>query len=295
MANVFIEETTLTAIGNAIRSKTGTEDLMLPSDMPAAIDGISVGGGGSDGSYDEGYSDALTDEYNRFWDEYQSNGKRTNYRVAFGGTGWSKNCIEQYKYPLCPNNKNINGYFIFAYNTSIDDLTEILKKDDKLCFSNSEYAFTNCTNLTHLGKVYIDNYRASTFTGCSKLSVIDELTIDSTTGSSPFGSNTNLTYIKFGNKDTLSIPINLSSASGATTIVIPEDVYDEKGNLIYSAGEEVSETGILYYPTISTLITALKPNAGKTLTLGNNKSKLIQTPEQDDIITITQTKGWTLV
>ena len=37
----------LTAIGNAIRSKTGGTDLIPLADMPAAIEGIPTGGGGS--------------------------------------------------------------------------------------------------------------------------------------------------------------------------------------------------------------------------------------------------------
>lgn len=45
MAKCFIEDTTLTSIGNAIRAKTGGTDLMLPSAMPAAIEGIVSGGG----------------------------------------------------------------------------------------------------------------------------------------------------------------------------------------------------------------------------------------------------------
>lgn len=40
MGNAFIEESTLTAIGNAIRTKTGKSDLMLPKAMAPAILGI---------------------------------------------------------------------------------------------------------------------------------------------------------------------------------------------------------------------------------------------------------------
>lgn len=47
MANVLIEETTLTAIGNAIREKTGKTDLILPSDMATEIAEITGGGGDS--------------------------------------------------------------------------------------------------------------------------------------------------------------------------------------------------------------------------------------------------------
>lgn len=47
MANVYLQDSTLTAIGDAIRSKTGKLDKILPKDMPAEIEGISGGGGGS--------------------------------------------------------------------------------------------------------------------------------------------------------------------------------------------------------------------------------------------------------
>lgn len=45
MANVFIEESTMQAIGNAIRSKTGKSALILPSNMPTEIRAISTSTG----------------------------------------------------------------------------------------------------------------------------------------------------------------------------------------------------------------------------------------------------------
>lgn len=45
MSKVFIEESTLTAIGNAIRGKTNETDLIAPLNMPTKINGISTGGG----------------------------------------------------------------------------------------------------------------------------------------------------------------------------------------------------------------------------------------------------------
>lgn len=47
MAKVFIEETTLTAIGDAIRGKTGKTELIDPANMSTEIAGIEAGGGGS--------------------------------------------------------------------------------------------------------------------------------------------------------------------------------------------------------------------------------------------------------
>lgn len=48
MVNVFIEEGTLTAIGDAIRAKTGGTEGILPADMPAQIEGVSTGTDTSD-------------------------------------------------------------------------------------------------------------------------------------------------------------------------------------------------------------------------------------------------------
>lgn len=46
MANVYLKDSTLTSIGDAIRSKNGTTTKYKPSEMPAAITAISGGGGG---------------------------------------------------------------------------------------------------------------------------------------------------------------------------------------------------------------------------------------------------------
>lgn len=45
MAKVFIEESTLTSIGDAIRAKTGATELISPADMATEIEGIESGGG----------------------------------------------------------------------------------------------------------------------------------------------------------------------------------------------------------------------------------------------------------
>lgn len=45
MAKVYLEDSTLTAIGNAIRNKAGTSNLLLPSEMASAIANLPSGGG----------------------------------------------------------------------------------------------------------------------------------------------------------------------------------------------------------------------------------------------------------
>jgi hypothetical protein len=46
MSKVFIEETTLSAIGDAIRGKTGKTELIAPLSMATEISSITTGGGG---------------------------------------------------------------------------------------------------------------------------------------------------------------------------------------------------------------------------------------------------------
>ena len=45
MAKVLVNESSLTGIANAIRSKNGTSDTYKPSEMAAAIEAIESGGG----------------------------------------------------------------------------------------------------------------------------------------------------------------------------------------------------------------------------------------------------------
>lgn len=47
MSKVFIEESTLTAIGDALREKNGTTDMIAPLDMATAITNLPSGGGGT--------------------------------------------------------------------------------------------------------------------------------------------------------------------------------------------------------------------------------------------------------
>lgn len=45
MANVLVQDTSLTAIANAIREKNGSTDTYKPAEMATAIQGIQAGGG----------------------------------------------------------------------------------------------------------------------------------------------------------------------------------------------------------------------------------------------------------
>lgn len=77
MSKVFIEESTLTSIGDAIRSKTGETGLIAPLNMVTAISNLATGGGNLQYTYLEGgttgtqvitwnLSNSLTDETTPF-------------------------------------------------------------------------------------------------------------------------------------------------------------------------------------------------------------------------------------
>ena len=62
MSNAFIQNTTLSAIGDAIREKTGNSDLILPSKMPEAIDNIPTNNIGKYIWCEQNISDTVTED-----------------------------------------------------------------------------------------------------------------------------------------------------------------------------------------------------------------------------------------
>jgi len=150
---------------DAIREKTGTNDLIKSGEMAEKIMGIS--GGGDDGSYNEGFEDGKKAEHDRFWDEYQENGKRTNYDGAFFGVGWTEKTFKpkhdivpvtightfrdsQLKCDLAQHLENIGVNLDFSkcalfyytfYNADVERIGVI----DGTKVTNYQNAFTNCT------------------------------------------------------------------------------------------------------------------------------------------------------
>lgn len=68
MSKVFIEEETLIGIGNAIREKNGTTDLIATTDMASAISNLPTGGGATypDLWYNTGYGNSTRYFYSEF-------------------------------------------------------------------------------------------------------------------------------------------------------------------------------------------------------------------------------------
>lgn len=77
-------------------------------------------GGGYDKGYEEGVKAGKQAEYDAFWDAYQENGNRTDYRYAFGGTGWTDEIFEP-KYPITVNGANTEAMFCYSSITQIPE------------------------------------------------------------------------------------------------------------------------------------------------------------------------------
>lgn len=79
-------------------------------------------GGNTEEAYNEGFEAGQKSEYDRFWDNYQQNGQRTNYQNAFSGKGWTVETFKP-KYDITSN----ESYMLFRASGIVGDLGEILK------------------------------------------------------------------------------------------------------------------------------------------------------------------------
>lgn len=93
-------------------------------------------------------------ERDRFWDEFQQNGQRRNYNLAFGGEYWDDERIKKMKYPL--NVGQLYAYMMFA-RSNVVDLADALG-DEMLVLSGPQYAFTLCNKLERVGRLECCNY-----------------------------------------------------------------------------------------------------------------------------------------
>lgn len=81
------------------------------------------------------FNAGVKSEYDRFWDNYQENGNRTNYVRAFANSHWSTELFKP-KYDIYP----INAETIFYTNNSIADPESILNA------LGLKLDFSRCTN-----------------------------------------------------------------------------------------------------------------------------------------------------
>lgn len=128
-----IEDSTLTAVADKLREKTGTLEAIMPEEMPEKVDEVFQAGEKS--------------EYDKFWDTYQENGQKKDYSIyrgAFAGPVWTDDLFKP-KYPM-----HVNDAAMMFRQTGISDLT---KAGVALDFSKAKgfnYAFAYSETLAKL-------------------------------------------------------------------------------------------------------------------------------------------------
>lgn len=143
MAKVFIEESTLTSIGDAIRSKTGKTALIPTLDMPTEIRSISGGGGGELEISPEDL--ILTDNQ--------------SYRFYTGKWQWF---LDKYGEYMSTNNLT---YCEYMFNASKELVEVPFELNCRPNYALLNYSFGQCSKLTTPPKVNVSGelYDGNTF------------------------------------------------------------------------------------------------------------------------------------
>ena len=94
--------------------------------------------------FNAGYTDGQQAEYDRFWDEYQTNGVRSNSQGMFSGLGWNSETLKP-KYSIRPKLAPLMFYYCNTHsNNDPIDLADV--------FDNRGLTldFSNCTDFQQI-------------------------------------------------------------------------------------------------------------------------------------------------
>lgn len=187
MSKVFIEDTTLTAIGDAIRGKTGTSDLIDPANMAQEITNLSTGGGIDPSAF------IVKTNCNLEYFNYQ--GRFDNLIAEYGNLFQISNPISlEYSFEnsslvnlnqltIIGGSNNVSLYHCFNNCRKLETLPNMTN----LRIQSMNDTFTNCNSLEEIAEGYTNSWDFSslhqqtgifgafiaTFNGCHKLKYID--------------------------------------------------------------------------------------------------------------------------
>lgn len=184
MSKVFIEESTLSAIGDAIRSKTGGTELIAPLDMPTQITGIISGSDPVVEALEVTVNGTYTapdgvDGYTPVVVNVPQEGAPTAEDLTFTGTlkytfgnNHLNNIIKKYENIIAINNVT-TGSYMFDSSTNLEDVSNLhigLATTGSGC--TLDYAFNNCRELKKLPTVsgLCKRYFYNIFANCYNLS-----------------------------------------------------------------------------------------------------------------------------
>ena len=140
--------------------------------------GKVVGGGG-----EEAYMAGKKYEYDKFWDAFQQNGKRTNYANTFYNLGWNDASYNP-KHPITATG---NAYAAFAYSKFTDTKVDI----DISNTSNVDALFRSCPLLKTIRNLIASEDTPFANTSFLQCYALEDITVTGTIGQSIwFGDST---------------------------------------------------------------------------------------------------------
>lgn len=255
MANVLVEESTMSAIGNAIREKTGKTDLILPKDMPTEIEGI-VGGSGSNNGHEvlDGFLDGTMTELN------------SNIEVLTRGRIMGHPTLERINMPYL---KSANeAEFAWCMNLKEINLSSLESLPDygfQECFqlesvncpnvkATGNETFNGCESLRHVSLPNANYIEQNTFIGCSSLTDV-LLPCVTELGSDAFGYCSSLEIIDLPKLTKMSSAFPACTNLKALIIRTKDAVCELTGILGYidpmkpDQGHVIMGTGHIYVPS----------------------------------------------
>ena len=167
--NYIIEDSTMSAIADAIREKTGTQEAFQVTDMASAIQNIPSGGGDDDA---KGILEKTISEI-------------TNSANSIGSYAFA-NCsgLTSVSFPVCTSIDNSAFYYCsgltsvsFPVCTSIGsyaftNCSSLTLANFPSCTSIGSYAFANCSGLTSVSFPACTSIGGSAFRNCVKLTAV---------------------------------------------------------------------------------------------------------------------------
>lgn len=227
MANVLIEESTMSAIGNAIREKTGKTDLILPADMPTEIEGIESGGSGGG----QELLDAMID--------------RSITEVSSNATS-----IGDYVFNGCESLTTANIPLVTSIgNNAFNGCKNLTTADFPLVTSIGNNAFDGCESLTTANFPLVTSIGTSDFIYCKNLTTVN-MPLVTSIGSYAFRVCENLTTADFP----VATSIGSYAFNGCAKLKIlilrkTEEVCTLSNKNAFSSTPIVSGTGYIYVPS----------------------------------------------
>lgn len=154
MSKYVIDSSTLTSIADSVRTKGGTTDPIVVSDIPTAITNLPSGGGGD-----------LPEE------AFVISGD-CSYRFSNNGWNWF---IQQYGDRITTNDISDAQYMFYQIN-KIAEIPFDLNFDSSKSYHNLTNIFSNCTNITQVPKINnVKVYQTrNMFYGCNNLRTIPD-------------------------------------------------------------------------------------------------------------------------